>query len=131
MSPSESFARLSERVCREQLWKLLPNGVRVPLPGGRSQLVDMERYEIGGLERVRLWARIGTVEQLGASQMEVALRKNADLERGGFAIREEMLVMTETFALDEMRADEFEGAVRFLAETADGFEEAIYGTDDF
>ena len=39
--------------------------------------------------------------------------------------------MTETFALDEMRADEFEGAVRFLAETADGFEEAIYGTDDY
>lgn len=131
MSRSESFARLSERVCREQLWELLPGGVLVPLPGGRSQLIDMERYELGDQERVRLWARIGAVETLGASRMEVALRKNADLERGAFAIREEMLVMTETFALDEMRANEFEGAVRFLAATADGYEEVIYGTDDY
>ena len=54
MTEDESFARLSERVCREQGWELLPGGVRVKLPKGRSQLVDMERYELGGRERLRL-----------------------------------------------------------------------------
>jgi hypothetical protein len=126
----ESFARLSERVCREQGWELLAGGVRVPLLGGRSQLVDMERYELAERERLRLWTRIGPSATLGVVRMEVALRKNADLERGAFAIREDTLVMTETFALDEMSADEFEGAVRFLADTADSYEKGIYATDE-
>jgi hypothetical protein len=131
VSQGESFARLSERVCREQEWELVAGGVRVPLPGGRSQLIDMERYEIAGRERVRLWTRIGPVGTLGAVRMEVALRKNADLERGAFAIRDELLVMTESVAIDEMGPDELEGAVRFLAATADGYEQAIYATDEY
>ena len=130
MSEGESFARLSERVCHEQGWELLPGGVRVPIAGGRSQLVDLERYELDGRERLRVWTRIGPFETLGVVRMEVALRKNADLERGAFAIRDETLIMTETFALDEMGADEFEDAIRFLAETADGYEKGIYATDE-
>jgi hypothetical protein len=130
MSGPESFARLSERVCREQGWELLPGGVRVPLAGGRSQIVDMERYELEDRERLRLWTRIGPSETLGIVRMEVALRKNASLERGAFAIRDETLIMTETFALDEMGAEEFESAIRFLAETADGYEKGIYATDE-
>ena len=110
--------------------ELLPGGVRVPLPGGRSQLVDMEHYEIDAQPRVRVYTRIGPIASLGVVRMEVALRKNASLERGAFAIRDEQLVMTETFALDEMGGDEFEAAVRFLAETADGYEKAIYATDE-
>ncbi len=117
-------------MCREQGWELLPGGVRVSLPGGRSQLVDMERYELEARERLRLLTRIGPFAELGVVRMEVALRKNADLERGAFAIREEALVMTETFALDEMGADEFEAAVRFLAEMADSYEKGIFATDE-
>ena len=130
MSSSESFARLSERVCREQSWELLPGGVRVPIAGGRSQLIDMERYELDQRERLRLYTRIGPFETLGVIRMEVALRKNASLERAAFAIRDEQLVMTETFALEEMGGDEFEAGLRFLAETADGYEKGIYGTDE-
>lgn len=127
---SESFARLAERVCREQGWELLPGGIRVPLPGGRSQLVDMEHYELGSQARLRFYTRIGPIASLGIVRMEVALRKNASLERGAFAIRDETLVMTETFALRDVAADEIEGAIRFLAETADGYEKAIYATDE-
>jgi len=130
VSTSESFARLSERVCREQGWELLAGGVRVPIVGGRSQLVDIERYDLDQRERLRLFTRIGPFETLGVIRMEVALRKNASLERGAFAIRDEQLVMTETFAVDEVKSDEFEAAVRFLAETADGYEKWIYGTDE-
>jgi hypothetical protein len=130
VSEPESFARVAERVCHEQGWELLPGGVRVSLPDGRSQLVDLERYDAGSGEVLRLWTGIGPVDRLGEMRMEVALRANADLERGALAIRDDTLGMIETFTLDEITADEFERAIGFLAQTADRYEKSIYATDE-
>ena len=129
-SSQETFARLAERVCRENGYVLEPGGARVQLPESRSQLVAMEQFEYAGRERVRLWTRIGPKEDLGHVRMETALEVNAQLPHGALGLREGFLVLSHTLALDEVGSDELETALRFLAETADEYEKSIFDTDE-
>jgi hypothetical protein len=124
------FRELCRRVCAEAGWELLSSGIRVPLPGGRHQLVEIEEVEPFGHERIRLVTTVGTAETLGRVRHAVALGINAELAHGAFARREEELVMVETLAAS-CAAEEFESAVRYLAEIADDWEARLYGGDEY
>ena len=126
----ETFARIAERVCRENGFALEPGGARVALRESRTQLVAMEQFEYEDRERVRLWTRIGPEADIGHVRMEAALRVNARLPHGALGLRDESLILCHTLAVDEVGADELESALRFLAETADEYERTIFGTDE-
>jgi diaminopimelate epimerase len=126
----ETFARLTERVCRENGFALELGGARVSLPEARTQLVALEQFEYLERERVRLWARIGPEADIGHVRMEAALRANAGLPHGALGLRDESLILSHALALDEVGADELEAAIHFLAETAGDYEKTIFGTGE-
>jgi len=125
----ESFGRICERVCREQGWELTPSGVRVILSSGRTQVVDLDVFEDGGRERVRLSTRIGPRSESGSGRMEAALRVNSHLAHGALAIGDDFLIMTDTLALEDTGGEELESAIRYLGRTADEYERQIFQTD--
>ncbi|HXV37023.1 MAG TPA: hypothetical protein VEC18_07730 [Myxococcota bacterium] len=129
MAGPEHFAQLLARVCRERGWELQPAGVQVSWPSGRSQLIEIEFFEFKREELVRLFTTIGEVEGLSAVRLTVALRVNAELAHGCLAVRDDHLVMTETLMLRDADFGEIEASIAYLAETADHYEQAIFGTD--
>lgn len=130
MVTKEAFADICRRVCEEQGWELLPSGVHVKWPGGRHQLVELEVFEHEQKELVRLFTTIGTVENMTPVRLTIALRINAELAHGAFAVKNDHLVMVETLMLDDADPGETEAAIRYLAETADYYEKAIFETDE-
>lgn len=129
MPTREVFGRLCRRVCEQQAWRLLPSGVQVSLPDGRTQLVGLEFFENGRDELVRLYTTIGSAEALSPQRLALALRINADLAHGALAIKDDELVMVDTLLLKDANAPEIEASISFLAATADYYERTIYGTD--
>lgn len=125
----ESFREMCSRVCREQGWELQPNGVRVPLPEGRGQVVALELMEYRDEMLVRLSTVIGRTSELSQARLDVAMRLNAEIPHGAFAIRDGDLVMTDTLFLTDADASGLEASLRYLAETADRNELEIFGTD--
>jgi len=126
----EGFADLCRRVCEERGWELLPSGVRISWDDGRHQLVELEIFQDGEDELVRLYTTIGSIESLTPVRLTIALRINAELAHGAFAIKEDELMMVDTLLLDDAGDAELGTSIRFLAETADYYEKAIFDTDE-
>jgi hypothetical protein len=126
----ERFRTLCQQLCREQGWELLPNGIHVPLPDGRGQVVALELFDYRDEVLVRLATVIGRADGPSRARLSVALRLNAEIPHGCFAIRDDDLVMTDTLLLADADAAELEASIRYLAETADRNELEIFGTDD-
>ena len=125
-----AFARLCERVCEEQDWKLLPTGVEVRWPEGRHQVVSLEFFEFDGGELVRLYSVVGEARTLPAERLALALQVNARLSHGALAVRDEQLIMTDTLLLEDAEVPQIRAALRYLAETADYYEKIFFGTDE-
>jgi hypothetical protein len=83
-----------------------------------------------GRTMVRLVTTIGSAERLPPLRHAVALRLNAELAHGAFALREGDLVMVETLPVEGVDAAALESSVRYLAETADAQEERLFGADE-
>ncbi len=130
MATRETFARLCERVCRDQHWTLLPTGVQIFGPDGRQQLVTLEFFEFEGSDLVRLYSTIGRARALAAERLALALQVNARLAHGALAVRDEDLVVTDTLLLEDADPREISAALRYLAETADYYEKIFFGTDE-
>ncbi len=130
MSDANRFREVCERVCREQGWELQGNGVLVPLPEGRNQVVSLETFEHDEDVMVRWVTVIGSADQVTEIRLRAAMELNSRLPHGAFAILNKDLVMTETMLLADVDAGELEAALRYLASTADRYEEQIFGTDD-
>ena len=131
MVTKEAFADICRRVCDEHGWDLLPNGVHVKWAGGRHQVVELEIFEHEQAELVRLFTTIGAIENMTPVRLTIALRINAELAHGAFAVKNDHLVMVETLMLDDADPGETEAAIRYLAETADYYEKAIFETDEY
>lgn len=129
--PSKKFAQLLERACQERGWQLLPSGVQVTWADGRRQLVELEYFESGNEDLVRLYSTIGSVEDLGPVRLTVALRINAELAHGCLAVKSQDLIMTDTLMLQDADQSEIEASIGFLAETADYYEKTIFHTDQY
>ena len=130
MSTREGFATVCRDVCRERGWELLPAGIRVDLPEGRSQLVELDFFEVQDRPLVRLSTRIGSESGLSDVRLSLALRLNAELAHGAFALRDGELVMLDTLVLEDTDPGELEATVGYLAETADRYEERLFGSDE-
>jgi hypothetical protein len=126
---AEAFGAMCQRLCRARGWELLPGGVRLRVDGGRHQLVEIELFEAGGRELVRLTTTVGSARDVGEARLARALRWNAELAHGAFAVRDEELVMTDTLVLEDADEGELEASLAYLAETADRYER-LFSEDD-
>ncbi|MFQ5417666.1 MAG: hypothetical protein ACE5FL_11525 [Myxococcota bacterium] len=125
----QAFADLCRSVCHDNGWELLPSGVRVAWEDGRHQLVELEAIEHQGESLIRLFTTIGSVENLTPVRLTIALRINALLAHGAFAVKDDHLIMVETFLIDGVDEGQVAASIQFLAETADFYENAIFETD--
>ena len=126
---SEGFADLCRRVCEERGWELLASGVQISWEDGRHQLVEIEIFQNEDDELVRLYTTIGSIESLTPVRLTIALRINSELAHGAFAIKDEELIMVDTLLLSDAGSAEIGAAIRYLAETADYYEKAIFEQD--
>jgi hypothetical protein len=127
----EAFARICERVCEEQGWKLLPTGVQIVWSDGRQQVVSLDFFEFDGSDLVRLYATIGPASALPPARLALALQVNARLAHGALAVRDDHLIMTETLMLADADPGEIRASLDYLAETADYYEKIFFGTDTY
>jgi len=130
VSTREGFATVCRDVCLERGWELLPIGIRVDLPADRSQLVELEFFESEERPLVRLTTRIGSEAEVSEVRIHLALRLNAELAHGAFALREGELVMLDTLLLEDTDRGELEAVVGYLAHTADRYEDRLFGRDE-
>jgi len=127
---SNAFAELCRQVCASQNWELLPTGILVSWGDGRRQLVELEFFEQGRDQLVRLFSTIGDAGALERDRLVLALETNAELAHGALAIRGGELCLTDTLMVEASGTAEIEAAIGYLAEQADEYERSIFGTDD-
>jgi hypothetical protein len=121
--------KLIREMCMRQKW--VPDGsdVTVALSGGRKQLIHSEVYAFEGEQMIRIYTRVGPLQKLSETQLSALLGLNFSLAFGALASFGDDLVMTETLLVHDSAHDQLANAMRFLAETSDGYEDQIYGTD--
>ena len=124
------MSHLIQRICSHFEWTYAADHVVVPLPAGRHQKVFFEVSEQDGEEMLRLHTLIGEAAMLNEPRMRAALRLNYQMRFGAFAIRKEQLALVDTFLLREADRDEVMASMKYLAETADYYEDHIFGTDE-
>ena len=117
------------RVCEKNGWLWEGRNAQILLPGGRNQLIFMDLFKYEDEEMVRFSTNVGCKKALTQPRLEAALSINSWIAHGALAIREDNLVMTDTFLLREADQDEVESSIRYIAKLADHYESKIYGTD--
>tara|TARA_R110001599_G_scaffold353459_1_gene592337 strand:- start:30886 stop:31269 length:384 start_codon:yes stop_codon:yes gene_type:complete len=122
---------LISEVCQKQGWQHDGPDITLAFGDNRKQLVQTEVYLFEGEEMIRLYTRVGLLNKLTETQLSALLGLNFSLAFGALASFGEDLVMTETLLMRDSAQDHLAYAVRFLAETSDGYEEQIYGTDQY
>ena len=80
---------------------------------------------------MRLHTVIGSTEHIRAERLTHALRMNFGLPHGSLAVKDEMLVMLDTQLLAEVDLGELDACMIYLAETADRFEQSMFGPDRY
>jgi hypothetical protein len=130
LATRDAFPEVCRRVCEEHGWELKPAGVYVPLAHGRHQVVSIEIFQHEQHERVRLFTTIGGAKDLTPVRLTIALRINYELAHGAFAVKDDNLMLIDTLMLAGIGAEELELSIRYLAETADYYEKAIFETDE-
>ena len=123
--------KLISEVCMRNDWQHEGPDITVVLGDGRKQLVRSEVYLFEGVEMLRLYSRVGPMTKFSETQLNALLGRNFSLAFGALASFGEDLVMTETLMMHKSAHDQVAYAVRFLAETSDGYEDQIYGTDQY
>ena len=116
-------------VCDKNSWTLEAARADIPIAGGRRQGVVVELFDHEKEKMARIYSNVGPAGDLSETRLRAALGINYRLPHGALAIREDHLVMSDTFLIREADADEVEHSMRSLAETADKYERLIYGTD--
>ena len=121
--------KLIREVCMRQNWEPDGSDITVALGGGRKQLIHSEVYAFEGEQMIRIYTRVGLLQKLSETQRSALLGLNFSLAFGALASFGDDLVMTETLLVHDSAHDQLANAIRFLAETSDGYEDQIYGTD--
>ena len=122
-------------LCQRAGWPRteLPDGstaITVVLADGRKQDVFVSRHEEEGLPLARVLTHIGPLSHLSGEKTIQALRMNAELRFGGFAIVDDHLVMTDSVLIAAAEVEELEQSLRYLARQADLAEKHLFGTDE-
>jgi hypothetical protein len=130
LAADEPFPDICRRICEERGWELNPSGIHVPLSDGRHQVISLELFNYEEEELVRLSSIIGNTAKLTPVRLTIALRINAELAHGAFAVKDDHLIIVDTLMLEDTDPGEFEASIRYLAQTADYYERIIFETDD-
>ncbi|MEK7865537.1 MAG: hypothetical protein AAB434_02560 [Planctomycetota bacterium] len=122
-------------LCQRAGWPRtdLPDGstaITVVLVDGRKQDVFVSRSEEEGLPLARILTHVGPLSRLSGEKTIQALRMNAELRFGGFAIVDDHLVMTDSVLIAAAEVEELEQSLRYLARQADLAEKFLFGTDE-
>jgi hypothetical protein len=123
--------KLIYEVCMRRSWQHEGPDITVALGDGRRQLVRSELFLFEGVEMIRLYTRVGPMNKLSETQLSALLSLNYSLAFGALASFGDDLIMTETLLMHDSAHDQLGHAVRFLAETSDGYEKQIYGTNQY
>ena len=121
--------RTLQDICTAAGWTYLDDRAQIPLPVDRHQEVAWCNFEADGQTLIRLASVIGSASALNEARLTAALRLNANLRFGALAIVDDELAVVDTFLVSEADAAELEASMRYIAETADRYESAIFGTD--
>ena len=124
------FSEVFLNVCKANKWACDGDQVEIKLPGGRKQRVFFDCFDYEDREVARLYTIVGTADTLSNPRLRTALSVNFSLAHGALAIRDEYLVMTDTFVAASATEDRVKASVLFIAAIADRYEELIYGTDE-
>jgi hypothetical protein len=117
------------QACEKNGWACDGNSAKVDLGGGRAQTIFVDAFVHEGEQMARAYSVIGKSGELSETRTKAALSINFNLAHGALAIREEKLVMTDTFVLEDADIGEVEASLRFLGATADKYEKVLFGTD--
>lgn len=121
---------LIQAICKDNNWRETDAGVEIILDGGRTQLVSRATFTESGEEHLRLASIIGPADKLDDQRMRAALRLNANMRFGAFAILGQDFAVVDTFLLSEADQAEVRDSLLFLAQTADRYEQIVFGTDE-
>tara|TARA_R110001592_G_scaffold363393_1_gene687342 strand:+ start:203577 stop:203960 length:384 start_codon:yes stop_codon:yes gene_type:complete len=125
------YIKLISEVCQKQGWQHDGPDITLSFGDNRKQRVQTEIFLFEGEEMIRIYTRVGPLNKLTETQLSALLGLNFSLTFGALASFGEDLVMTETLLVRDAVQDHLAYAVRFLAETSDGYEKQIYGTDRY
>jgi len=129
VSNRENFNRECQRICAAKGWTFEPGSVVISCPHERHQRVTFTFFSYEDQELVRLYSIIGSTKQIDSTRLNTALSLNFRLPHGALAIHKNDLVMVDTLMLHESSPEEIFTAFSYLAETADRYEETIFGPD--
>ena len=130
---AESLKALAAAICKKQGWAHIDHAraseLTVPLPGGRSQVVELREFSHDGERLVRYTTRIGVRAACAPSRFEKALELNFSLPYGQMALEEDYLVMTETRPLRTTTPETSSSLITFIARQADLYEKLLFKQD--
>lgn len=118
-----------EKVCAAKGWVWHDDRVDIELSEGRRQFVQVESFEHEGEAMIRLWSSIGEADLLSEARLRAALGLNYAAAFGSLAVREDDLVMVDTFLIRNASTDEIAASILYLAATADRFENLLFQRD--
>lgn len=131
------FDVLLHKLAEEKGWSLLYvteddlYKLTLPVPGDRYQDVyvafrrDAENWNIA-----TIWTVISEVEDFNLEDPTELLRFNWRTLYGSLAIKDEQVVLVQNQLTEEANWNEVGRAVAYMALTADGIEQEIYGDED-
>ena len=129
MSNREDFSRECQRICADRGWTFESGSALIPCSNERRQRVVFAFFSFEDQELVRLHTVIGSTNQIDSTRLNTALSLNFRLPHGALAIHKDDLVIVDTLTLRETGADAISTAFAYLAETADHYEETMFGPD--
>lgn len=129
MGKRQDFEQILLEIANRRTWTIADGQVEVSLKQGRRQTIEWECFEYGDDSRVRLFTQIGSVKRIPQERLISALEMSFGLPHAAMAIHADTWVLVETLSLAEVTPNTTESLLTFMAETADYYEETIFGPD--
>lgn len=127
----EEFEKRTTRICTRREWKWDGKQIELSLPNARRQAVNLDYFSFRDQELVRLYSTIGSTRRILADKLVFALELNWRMPHGGVAVHDGMLLLVDTLMLEGAVESEIEASVAYLAETADQYEQSMFGPDAY
>lgn len=129
MDDRQRFTETLARVCERNQWTSDANTVDIGFDSGRRQSVRLEFFDFEEREIVRFFTTIGDAERIDPLRLSQGLRVTFGLPHGALALHKNDLVMVDTLMIADADDGEIEAILQYLAETADHFEQTMFGGD--
>ena len=125
------FTSTLEAICADAGWRYDPalGEVEVDLADGRKQSVMVSETTLDDGPYLRLVSVIGPSEALDRQRSQAALRLNASLCHGAFAIVGDDLAVLDLIPAIGDVTERLWASLAYVAKTADRYEQVVFGTD--